>query len=119
MTLHMNDDHFVTIKQLERFVQSSIGIVFSSAKRKEKYHWIDNVLTRFMYKTQTKKNKMTIREYLGTITGYSRSQLTRLIEKKKKTRTMSANATGKHHSFQKKYTPEDIALLIETDNLHE
>lgn len=118
MTLDMNDEYLVTIEQLERFVQSSVGIVFSGAKRKEKYSWIDKILTRFMYRTLSKKNKMTVRAYLIHITGYSRSQLTRLVEKKRKTKTVSVRVAQTHHSFATKYTKEDIALLIETDNLH-
>jgi hypothetical protein len=71
-----------------------------------------------MYRTLTKKNKIVVREYLMRITGYSHSQLTRLIAKKKKLRMLSSKATGNHHSFSKKYTTSDVALLLETDNLH-
>ena len=96
MTLDMNDEYLVTIKQLERFVQSSVGIVYSRAKRKAKYSWVDKILTRFMYKTLSKKNKMVVRAYLIRITGYSRSQLTRLIEKKRETKTVSTRAAQTH-----------------------
>ena len=51
------------------------------------------------------------------MTGYSDSQLTRLIKKKKQTRVIRA-ADGERHRFEKTYTPADVALLIKTDAAH-
>lgn len=51
------------------------------------------------------------------MTGYSKSQLTRLTAKKKKSGVIVA-AEGERHHFSKKYTVDDVALLIETDKAH-
>jgi transposase InsO family protein len=51
------------------------------------------------------------------MTGYSKSQLTRLIDKKKNSGAIVANDSMRHH-FPQKYTPDDVALLIETDKAH-
>ena len=52
------------------------------------------------------------------MTGYSDAQLTRLIKKKKDTRVIRA-VKGNRHTFEKTYTPEDVALLIKTDAAHD
>lgn len=52
------------------------------------------------------------------MTGYSDAQIERLIAKKKNCGVIVANSTARHH-FPKIYTPEDVALLIETDKAHD
>lgn len=51
------------------------------------------------------------------MTGLSDDRLTKLISRKKKFGKLWLGSTRRHR-FPRKYTPEDIALLIETDNLH-
>lgn len=117
MTTTMNDSHMVSIAQIKEFIKVSKGIEFRGTKRKEKYEWIEEVLLRFRYFTLRKKEKSILKDYILKMTGFSDSQLTRLIAKKKKTGKILADTT-KRHRFQKTYTPEDVARLIETDNAH-
>lgn len=107
----------VSIAQIKEFIKVAKGIEFRGAKRKEKYEWIEEVLLRFRYFTRQKKEKSVIRRYLIKMTGFSDAQLTRLIAKKKKTGRILADNT-KRHRFPKKYTSEDVARLIDTDNAH-
>lgn len=51
------------------------------------------------------------------MTGFSDAQITRLIAKKKKMGKIRADTT-KRHRFPKRYTPEDVAYIIETDKAH-
>lgn len=113
----MNDSHVVSISQIKEFIKVSKGIEFRGAKRKEKYEWIEEVLLRFRYFTLRKKEKSVLKNYTLKMTGFSDAQLTRLIAKKKKTGKILADTTQRHR-FPRRYTHEDVARIIETDNAH-
>lgn len=117
MTIIMNDSHMVSIAQIKEFIKVAKDIEFQGASRKEKYEWIETALFRFRYYSLRKKEKSILKSYILRMTGFSDAQLTRLIAKKKRTGRISTDASA-HHRFPKKYTPEDIARLIETDNAH-
>ncbi len=51
------------------------------------------------------------------MTGLSDDRLKKLISRKRKTGRIFLASTKRHH-FPRKYTPSDIALLVETDNVH-
>lgn len=116
----MNDSHLVSISQLHQFLKSTAGgILFCGTSRDEKYAWISDLLSRFGYFALRKKDKSVVKEYLMRMSGFSDSQITRLIARKKKTgRVVSGYVDSKRHSFKTIYTPADIAALIETDSLH-
>lgn len=114
----MNDSHIVTIAQITAFIKVAKDIEFRGVKRKEKYEWIEVVLLRFRYYSLPKKEKSILKTYIMQMTGFSDAQLTRLIAKKKKTGKILADTTARHR-FVKKYTTEDIALIIETDKAHD
>jgi transposase InsO family protein len=114
----MNDSRIVSIAQIKEFIKVAKGIEFKGASRKEKYAWIEEVLLRFRYFSLQKKEKSILKGYMMKMTGFSDAQLTRLIAKKKKIGKILADTTRRHR-FQKKYTPEDVARLIETDKAHD
>ena len=113
----MNDSHIVSIAQIKEFLKISKGFDFKTTSRKEKYDWINEILLRFKYFRLRKKDKTIVRKYIMQMAGISDAQLTRLVNKKKKVGKIVANNSGRH-KFEKIYKPEDIALLIKTDNLH-
>lgn len=117
MTINMNDSHIVSIAQIKEFLKLNNAIDFQATSRKETYHWIENVLSRFAYFRLRKKDKSAVKKYLMQMTGLSDAQTTQLIAKKKRVGKIMANHTSRH-KFEKIYQPEDIALLIKTDNLH-
>lgn len=114
----MTDSHIVTLTQIKEFIKVDTAIKFKALSKKEKYEWINEVLVRFKYFTQRKKDKGIVREYIIKMTGLSCSQLTRLIARKKKFGKVFHD-TQKRHRFPKKYNSSDVARLIETDNAHE
>ena len=119
MTIRMNDNRLVTLGQLEAFTRATHSIVFVGASRKEKYAWIEELLSRFFYFTLRKRDKMTVRAYMMKMTGYSDAQVTRLIRKKKTTRRILAVPSPTRSAFRTIYTTDDVARLVEMDNAHE
>jgi hypothetical protein len=113
----MNDSHLASISQIREFIKNARDIDFRGAKRKEKYEWIEQVLLRFRYFTLRKKEKSILKGYAMKMTGFSDAQLTRLIAKKKRFGKIFADTT-KRNRFPEKYTAQDIARIIETDNAH-
>ncbi len=118
MTLDMHDERFVTLSQLEAFTSAANGLHFVGRTRKEKYAWIEKLLYRFFYFTLRKRDKATVRKYIMKMTGYEDAQVTRLIRKMKKTRHLIPSSREGCSSFPKKFTPEDVGLLVATDNAH-
>ena len=114
----MDDSHLVSIKQIKAFVQVGGGISFVGKSRDETYRWMEMILSRFWYFSLKKREKTIVRQYLMKMTGYSDAQITRLIKKKKHTRVIRA-VKGNRHTFEKTYTPEDVAILIKTDAAHD
>lgn len=115
----MNDSRLVSIAQVEAFINGAEEgkITFRGVSREEKYAWVAKTLMRFHYFRLQKKEKSILRKFIMQMSGYSKSQLTRLVAKKKKVGVVVAQTHGRH-SFRKVYTTDDIALLIQTDKNH-
>lgn len=113
----MNDSHIVSITQIKEFLKIQKSIQFKSVSKKERNQWLETILVRFRYFSCQKKDKSILRKYIIQMTGLSDAQLTRLINRKKKSGKIWFEST-KRHRFPRKYTPTDIALLVKTDNLH-
>lgn len=113
----MNDSHIVSIAQIKSFLKINSAIKFKAVSKREKYEWIDNVLTKFRYLGLSKKEKGVVRNYIAKMTGLSQSQTDRIIAKKRKFGKVFLNSTERH-CFPRRYGPADIGLLIKTDNSH-
>lgn len=112
----MTDSGFDNCIKLDGFLRASKGLVFSGGGKKAKYEWIKEVLSRVSFRSLGKKERGTVREYLSKVTGYSPSQLTRLISKYLQGKLKLADY--ERYKFATRFTPKDIALLVKTDNLH-
>jgi len=93
------------------------ALEFGGVSVEERYRWIEVVLTRFGYYRLKRAQKGVIRRYIEKVSGYSRSQVSRLIREYSR-RGRLRKTQYKRHRFPKKYTPSDIALLARTDELH-
>lgn len=117
MNITMIDSRLSNSNQLETFLGGTKEISFSSLNsKKEKYNWIREILVRFNFRRLVKKEKGIVRKYLKKISGYSDSQMTRLIKQYFKGKLIWR--TYNRNIFPTKYTPNDIALLVKTDNVH-
>jgi hypothetical protein len=117
MRLNMNDEQLRTLKQVQSFIKGNQKIEFRGLNAREKYSWIEEVLTRFRYQKLQKEGKGVIKSYILKVTGYSRAQLTRLIRLYLQSGKVQP-AKYQRHRFPQKYSAEDVALLAKTDELH-
>lgn len=114
----MNDSPLKTIADVRQFLNSSALLKFEGLKQKEVYEWVENILVKFEYQVLKKKDKGAVKKYVEKMTGYSRSQVTRLIEKYRETGQVKTQEVQRY-IFPKKYSDADIFLLAKTDELHE
>lgn len=119
MNTSMNDAHMRSIEDVGKFLQDNRKVEITISSQKERYEWIGNIVRRFKYRKERKKNKGLIKHYIRMFTGYSDVQVKRLIKKSLAGKLRYATLTRKRNSFARKYLSTDIALLIETDILHE
>ncbi len=118
MQLIMNDERLQTIEQVKQFLAGSEALDFEGVSVEERYQWIQAVLVRFKYYQLKRAEKGVIRRYIEKVSGYSQSQVSRLIREYNQ-RGQLRKAQYKRHRFPRSYTTEDIALLARTDGLHD
>jgi len=113
----MDDKQLRTLEDIKQFVVSSQKIEFNGIDQREKYRWTEEVLRKFQYQRLKKAGKGVIRQYVEKVTGYSRSQVKRLIGKYRQSGEVKP-AEYRRHCFARKYTVAEVALLAMTDELH-
>lgn len=115
----MNLDKLATTAQMESFLNGSQSIAFVVASSKdERYELVEKILKRFSYQNLSRKDKGIIIKFLMKMSGYSRQQLTRMIQrycKYGKLKRYQKTLNG----FEPVYTTEDIKLLAELDKRHD
>jgi len=113
----MNDGQLETVEQVRQFLEGSEVVEFRGLATKEKYYWIQEVLIRFKYHLLKRGEKGVIQRYVEKVTGYSRSQVSRLIAEYKRTGRLQ-KTEYRRHRFPRRYTLSEIELLARTDELH-
>ncbi len=108
----------MNIEDMREFLSSSEPLEFQGETREEKYRWAEDTLKRYEYFKLTKKEKGIVRAYMSKMTGFSSSQLTRLISAYRWTGKLKVTTYRRHH-FPRRYSPEDIRLLARVDELNE
>ena len=115
----MKLEDLTTIDQLEDFLTGTQAVAFSVISDKDAcYRWIQRELVKFRYRRLSRQGKGVVMRYLMKISGYSRSQLTRLIAQYRKTGRLKRRQRTVS-GFKSKYTQHDIRLLAAMDERHD
>ena len=116
MTLETERLH--TVEQIRSFLDGNGEVDFTPLDRDEAYGFVRRTLVRLDYDALGRAGKGTVREFLGKATGLSRAQVTRLIAQYRATgRIEDRRGANSGRSFQRVYTPADIRLLAEADEI--
>jgi len=118
MTITMNDTQLLTLNEIKGFLAGTQTCDFVAKTVKETYDWVEATLIRFGYAALGKTEKSLMKAYLQKVTGYSRSQITRLIHAQLSTGKV-VRKRSLRHMFSRKFSATDIALLARTDVLHD
>ena len=113
----MKDIEGLTIPEMERFLETNRKLRFS-VPVEEAYPLIGRILSAHHYGKLAKPERGIISRFLRQVTNRSRPQINRLIGRWKKTRKVERLPTRRPH-FHRRYTPGDLAVLVETDTAHD
>lgn len=113
----MNDTKLNSSKAIKKFLAGTDKVNFEVSKE-ERYKWIAGTLKRTNYFKLSKKDKGPVIEYMERVTGYSWAQLKRLIRQYKE-KNWIGRKNAERHTFAKKYTNNDLLLLVKTDEAHQ
>lgn len=114
----MNIQQIKTLEQVSQFLSSTAETTITPPSKDEGYQWVERTLKHFRYHSLKRSGKSLILRFLCHITGYSRQQITRLVQQYKKTgRVIRQQQTT--NGFAGIYTQEDVVLLAAIDTLHD
>ena len=126
MVINMNETRLTTIAQIKEFLDASRQVEFSAhggGGDAERYAHISRVLRRFDYPRRDKTERGVLLAYLRHTSGYSRSQLTRLVARWEENRLAQVPLAKRYAApvapFPRKYTGADVELLVAMDRAHE
>jgi transposase InsO family protein len=108
----------LSLLDIEAFLSVSESVRFEGQSRTERCRWVERLLCRHEYPTQSRSSKGLLRAYISKMTGLSRAQTARLIGSYVETGHVTPRGQPRHR-FPRTYTPADIELLAEVDRAHE
>jgi transposase InsO family protein len=108
----------MSLDEIRAFISASEALQFEGRSRTEAYRWIQAVLVQQVYHSLGKSDRGVLRDYVMKMTGFSRSQTTRLIGRYLETGEIRVPAYQRR-KFPRIYTRKDAELLAEVDEAHE
>ncbi len=113
----MENTEKLSLEQIRVFLQASQEVGFEATQRREMYEWMARTLCYQEYWKQKRTTKGLLRQYMVTMTGLSRAQVTRLITQYKKDGQVQERAY-RRNQFVRHYRGADIELLGTVDQAH-
>jgi hypothetical protein len=117
MVIDMEEAKLQTLAQVKAFLDGTRDVAFRVPKA-ERHQFIERVLKRFGYARHGRADKGVLLRYIERMTGLSPQQVTRLIRQYRKDGRLSKRRGAPKHSFTRRFTAMDAALLAEMDALH-
>lgn len=118
MTIRMDNLERLTLAEMKEFVANNRGVRCQAVEREAAYGFIERVLRQQAYRQLSKGQRGIVKQFLTKITGMSRAQLTRLVQRWMRTRRIERKP-AQRPNFSRRYTAADIALLAEVDAAHQ
>ena len=104
----------LTLAQMQEFTEGNRDVEFKLEGRAAAYNFLEMVLKAQRYRSLSKGQRGIVRGFLTKVTGFSRSQLTRLLRRWRRTRRVAGPPTYRP-CFPRRYTAGDVALLASVD----
>jgi len=117
MVIDMNDAKLQTLDQVRAFLKGTAAVAFSVAAS-ERYEFVARTVRRFGYARLKRADKGVVLRFLRRVSGYSRQQLTRLVQRAGARAPLVKRYRASRSSFARHYTAADVRLLAEIDTLH-
>ncbi len=116
MVIDMNESQVRTLAQVREVLAGTAALEFQGAQDDAgRYAWISAVLKRLGYRQLRRADRGAVLAYLQRLSGYSRAQVTRLVQRGGSGATLIKRYRAPAHAFARKYTAADVALLADVD----
>src|SRR5438034_3221614 len=120
MVIDMNVARLETIEHIREFLQGTAEVTFANtADEAALREFVATVLKRYRYLRLRKGERGVLFAYMQRLSGYSRQHLSRLIAQYRATKSLQPLPRASRTSFACYYGAQDVALLAETDRLHD
>ena len=120
MVIDMNVSKLETIEQIREFLDGTAEVAFSNPTDAFALRaFVETVLRRYRYFRLSKGPRGVLFAYMQRLTGYSRQHVSKLIAQYRDTQSLKPRKRVSRTSFARQYMAEDIALLAQTDGLHD
>ena len=120
MVIDMNVSKLETIEQIREFLDGTAEVAFSNPTDASALRtFVETVLRRYRYFRLSKGPRGVLFAYMQRLTGYSRQHLSRLVTQYRDSHSLKPRKRVSRTSFARQYGPEDVALLAQTDSLHD
>ena len=108
----------LSLEQIRAFLAASDAVGFEGRNPAEVYGWVNQVLCQQHFGELKRRERGLVRRYLEKMSGLSRAQVTRLITQYLRGEEVKPRPY-RRHSFPRRYTREDVAVLAEVDEFHQ
>ena len=108
----------MSLERIRAFLEASDEIGFQARNREEVYQWVEQTLREQNWAVLNRKGRGWVRRYIEKMTGLSRAQLTRLIQRYVEGLPVQPKRYRRRR-FPTRYTAADIELLARVDQAHE
>lgn len=117
MIIDMDEAKLQTVAQIEVFLTGT-GDIALKVPKAERYGFIERTLKRLGYAPLSRCGKGVVLRYFERMTGLSRQQITRLVQRYRKSGKVASRRTPPKKGFSRRFDLTDVALLAEMDALH-
>jgi transcriptional regulator with XRE-family HTH domain len=107
----------VSLEQIRAFLEASDEVQFEAQDREQVYAWVERTLREQGWSRLGRESRGLVRRYLAKMTGLSRAQITRLIQRYSQGEAVKPKAYRRHR-FASRYSRPDIELLASVDEAH-
>lgn len=107
------------VGEMRRLVAGTTSMGFEPRGKQEVYGWVEAVLRLQKYFELARRDRGTVRAYIGRVTGLSAAQISRLIARYNQEGVLRPRPQRRRPRFARRYSDEDLRLLAEADELHE
>lgn len=114
----LNTQSLSCLADVRAFLHGNAEVGFSAPPQADRHAWLAAMLRQFHYGTLSRPDKSVVRAFALKVTGYSRAQLTRLINQWQRDRRIVDRRGPPAQPFARRYTEADVRALVTLDRLH-
>jgi len=108
----------VTLDDMRAFLAGTGALDLAASSGEGRRRWISDTLGQNRYRRLGRTDKGVVRAFVAKLTGLSRAQVTRLIGQWIETGRLDDRRGLPARPFACRYSRQDVALLVELDQLH-